>query len=68
MPGAGPVRVITDKAILEADPETGELVLAALYPGITADEVARRRRLAAPEPRAGCVKWSRRAGASFTLA
>ena len=35
----GPVRVITDKAILEADPETGELVLAALYPGVTADEV-----------------------------
>src|SRR6185369_9983234 len=31
MPGAGPTRVITDKAILEADPESGELVLAALY-------------------------------------
>jgi glutaconate CoA-transferase subunit B len=39
MPGAGPVRVITDKGILEADDESGELVLAALYPGITADEV-----------------------------
>jgi glutaconate CoA-transferase subunit B len=39
MPGAGPVRVITDKGILEADGESGELVLAALYPGITADEV-----------------------------
>ena len=39
MPGAGPTTVITDKAILEADPETGELVLASLYPGITADEV-----------------------------
>ena len=40
MPGAGPTTVITDKAILEADPESGELVLAALYPGVTADEVA----------------------------
>ena len=40
MPGAGPTTVITDKAILEAEPETGELVLAALYPGISAAEVA----------------------------
>ena len=39
MPGAGPVRVVTDKAVLEADPTTGELVLAALYPGVTAEEV-----------------------------
>jgi len=39
MPGAGPVKVITDKAVLAADPESGELVLAALYPGVTADEV-----------------------------
>ena len=39
MPGAGPVRVVTDKGILEADQETGELVLAAIYPGTTADEV-----------------------------
>ncbi|MBA3316792.1 MAG: CoA-transferase subunit beta [Gemmatimonadales bacterium] len=39
MPGAGPVRVITDKGILEADEDTGELVLASLYPGVTADEV-----------------------------
>ena len=38
MPGAGPVRVITDKAILAAD-ETGELILAALYPGVTVAEV-----------------------------
>ncbi|HEU5170207.1 MAG TPA: CoA-transferase [Gemmatimonadales bacterium] len=38
MPGAGPVKVITDKAILEADPD-GELALAALYPGVTTDEV-----------------------------
>jgi len=39
MPGAGPLRVITDKAILAADPEAGELFLAALYPGVTAAEV-----------------------------
>ena len=38
MPGAGPVKVITDKAVLEADPD-GELTLAALYPGVTVDEV-----------------------------
>jgi glutaconate CoA-transferase subunit B len=39
MPGAGPVKVVTDKAILEADEATGELVLAALYPGVSDDEV-----------------------------
>jgi glutaconate CoA-transferase subunit B len=39
MPGAGPVRVVTDKAILDADAETGELVLAGLYPGVTENEV-----------------------------
>ena len=39
MPGAGPVRVITDKGILEADEDNGELVLAALYPDVGADEV-----------------------------
>ena len=41
MPGAGPTKVITDKAVLETNPESGELVLAALYPGIEpADVVA----------------------------
>jgi len=40
MPGAGPVRVITDRGILDADPELGgELMLTGLYPGVTADEV-----------------------------
>src|SRR6478672_9379624 len=53
MPGAGPVKVVTDKGILEADPTTGELVLTALYPGVQADEV-----------RAG-VGWSLRAQASL---
>jgi glutaconate CoA-transferase subunit B len=40
MPGAGPVKVVTDKAVLAADPDTGELVLSALYPGVDAAEVA----------------------------
>jgi glutaconate CoA-transferase subunit B len=39
MPGAGPVKVITDKAVLQADPDSGELVLAALYPGVDVAEV-----------------------------
>jgi glutaconate CoA-transferase subunit B len=41
LPGAGPVKVITDKAILQADAETGELMLTALYPGVRPDEVLR---------------------------
>ena len=39
MPGAGPVKVITDKGILEADPANGEMILTGLYPDVTADEV-----------------------------
>src|SRR5918999_487351 len=39
MPGAGPGTIVTDKAVLAADPETGELVLSSLYPGVTVDEV-----------------------------
>jgi len=42
MPGAGPVKVITDKAVLEVDEATGELVLAALYPGVEASDVRAR--------------------------
>jgi len=38
MPGAGPVKIVTDKAILEAD-ESGEMVLTALYPGVTSADV-----------------------------
>src|SRR3954452_6297670 len=34
MPGAGPTKVVTDKAVLELDPLTGELVLTAIYPGV----------------------------------
>jgi len=58
MPGAGPTRVITNMAVLEADPDTGELILGALYPGVEAGEVAAgvgwplrsRGRLAEVEP------------------
>ncbi|HYT05612.1 MAG TPA: CoA-transferase [Gemmatimonadales bacterium] len=58
VPGAGPVKVITDKAILEADEASGEMVLAALYPGVDAAHVqagvawplARRSRLADVAP------------------
>jgi glutaconate CoA-transferase subunit B len=39
LPGAGPTRVVTDKALLEVESESGELVLSALYPGVQADEV-----------------------------
>jgi glutaconate CoA-transferase subunit B len=40
MPGAGPVRVITDRGILDADPELGgELVLTAVYPGVKVEDV-----------------------------
>ena len=41
-PGAGPVRVVTDYALLEANPATGELELATLYPGVTKDDVRPR--------------------------
>jgi glutaconate CoA-transferase subunit B len=58
MPGAGPVKVVTDKALLEPDPSTGELMLSSLYPGIELDQVASevgwplrcRDHLAAVEP------------------
>ncbi len=41
MPGAGPVKVVTDKAILESDPGSGELILSALYPGVAVEDVQR---------------------------
>lgn len=37
--GAGPVRVITDLGILEPHPETAELVLTALHPGVSIEQV-----------------------------
>ncbi len=39
LPGAGPIKVITDKAILESDNETGELIISALYPGVSQDDI-----------------------------
>jgi glutaconate CoA-transferase, subunit B len=38
-PGDRVAKVITDKGMLERDPASGELVLAALYPGIAAADV-----------------------------
>jgi glutaconate CoA-transferase, subunit B len=40
MPGAGPTKVVTDKAILEVDPGSGELMLTALYPGVETAQVS----------------------------
>ncbi len=39
MPGEGPEAVITDKAVLDFDPHSGEMRLAALYPGVSVEEV-----------------------------
>jgi glutaconate CoA-transferase subunit B len=39
MPGAGPLKIITDKCVLEAEASSGEMVLSALYPGVSQDEV-----------------------------
>ncbi|MFA5139323.1 MAG: CoA-transferase [Elusimicrobiota bacterium] len=39
MPGGGPVKVITDKCVLEYDESFGELVASALYPGVTLADV-----------------------------
>jgi glutaconate CoA-transferase, subunit B len=40
--GAGPQRVITDLGVLEPDPGSCELVLTAVYPGVSAAEVRER--------------------------
>ena len=37
--GRGPTRVITDLGVLEPDPETRELVLTALHPGVSVEQV-----------------------------
>jgi glutaconate CoA-transferase subunit B len=42
MPGAGPVKVITDRGILIASEKDGEMELAALYPGVAAEDVTSR--------------------------
>lgn len=37
--GRGPVKVITDLGILEPDPDTRELTLVAVHPGVTVEQV-----------------------------
>ncbi|ASU84757.1 3-oxoadipate--succinyl-CoA transferase subunit B [Nocardiopsis gilva YIM 90087] len=37
--GAGPTRVITDLGVLEPDPDTRELTLASVHPGVALDDV-----------------------------
>ncbi len=39
IPGAGPQKVITDKCLMDFDPETGEMRVAGLYPGCTLEDV-----------------------------
>ena len=41
-PGAGPMRVVTDCGLLEANVSSGELELAALYPGVVSSDVRAR--------------------------
>ena len=38
LPGRGPSRVITDLGILEPDPESRELTLACVHPGVAVDD------------------------------
>jgi glutaconate CoA-transferase, subunit B len=39
LPGAGPTVVITDLGVLNPDPATNELVLAAVHPGVDVEDV-----------------------------
>ncbi|WP_216215965.1 CoA-transferase subunit beta [Amycolatopsis aidingensis] len=39
LPGAGPTLVITDLGVLRPDPETAELTLTELHPGVEPDQV-----------------------------
>jgi glutaconate CoA-transferase subunit B len=39
IPGAGPHKTITDRCLMDFDPATGEMRLAALYPGSTVEDV-----------------------------
>ncbi|MEV6906256.1 CoA-transferase subunit beta [Amycolatopsis sp. NPDC051071] len=39
LPGAGPTLVVTDLGLLRPDPETSELTLTELHPGIEVDQV-----------------------------
>ena len=37
--GKGPTRVITDLCVMKPDPETKELVVVSLHPGVTREDV-----------------------------
>ncbi len=39
IPGRGPTRVMTDLGVLEPDPETKELTLTSIHPGVTVEQV-----------------------------
>jgi glutaconate CoA-transferase subunit B len=39
MPGAGPQMVVTDKAILRFDRDSGEMFLSSVHPGLTVEDV-----------------------------
>ena len=41
LPGGGPRQVITDLGVLEPDPRTSELTLAAVHPGVEVENVVR---------------------------
>jgi glutaconate CoA-transferase, subunit B len=40
--GAGPQKIITNLGVLEPDPQTCELVLTGVYPGVSAAQVSER--------------------------
>ena len=39
MPGGGPWRVLTDKAVLGFDPESRRMVLVSIHPGVTHEDL-----------------------------
>ncbi len=39
LPGRGPTKIITDLGVLEPDPESREMILAAVHPGVALDDV-----------------------------
>ncbi|MBO0514867.1 CoA-transferase subunit beta [Streptomyces beijiangensis] len=54
MRGAGPVAVITDLGILRPDPDTAELTLTDLHPGVSVEQIRQAtgwKLRTAPEPR-----------------
>ena len=66
MPGAGPVKIITDMGILEANAASGEMELTALYPGVTVEQM--RGAVGWPLQRARAARRRRRAHGARALA